>query len=91
MKTLSLLAASVALLSSLAVAAPVDAKREELYSENTLRAFEKKDNTFLDEKREGDIYTRETLSITGEEKREELYAAPQNLYSKLSLAAKEKQ
>lgn len=45
----------------------------------------------MDEKREGDIYTRETLSITGEEKREELYAAPQNLYSKLSLAAKEKQ
>ncbi|KUI53433.1 hypothetical protein VP1G_00903 [Cytospora mali] len=93
MKTLNFLVASVAILSSLAVAAPVDTKREELYgpsedlySLGVLKLKLTKDDLGSDKKREElygpseDLYSKLTLAAK-KDKREELYGPSSDLYS----------
>lgn len=102
MKALSFLAAYAALLSSLAVAAPVDVRLKQPLPWHIIVSPLPPQPLFLSScvsgrranepqtRRGEDIYTKETLSITGKEKREELYSPSSELYSLGVLKAIEK-
>lgn len=94
MKILSFLAAYVALFSSLAVAAPIDVSFKQILLPPSLFITSYMSGNWADNpqaKRGDGVYPKDTNSIsrTGNEKREELYVPTQDLYSPLVLRIKD--